>query len=154
MRVLRVTSAPVRCLAYAPDGRALATGGQPRTGSYGRGSNIFLDLPFRTQQDNTVYSPTNSGPASMAMVLGGYGTDVAVSDLRALMNGLDGNYSAGATPRRPATTTCSAPAASSHRATAAPTPPVPPVTNAVPDVRHPPPPIGGAGTRRSRSAGR
>jgi hypothetical protein len=78
---------------------ALATGGQPRTGSYGRGSNIFLDLPFRTQQDNTVYAPTNSGPASMAMVLGGYGTDVAVPDLRALMNGLDGNYSPGATPR-------------------------------------------------------
>jgi len=78
---------------------ALATGGQPRTGSYGRGSNIFLDLPFRTQQDNTVYAPTNSGPASIAMVLGGYGTDVAVSDLRALMNGLDGSFSPGATPR-------------------------------------------------------
>jgi hypothetical protein len=78
---------------------ALATGGQARTGSYGRGSNIFLDLPFRTQQDNTVYAPTNAGPASMAMVLGGYGTDVAVSDLRALVNGLDGNYSPGATPR-------------------------------------------------------
>jgi hypothetical protein len=78
---------------------ALATGGQPRTGSYGRGSNIFLDLPFRTQQDNTVYAPTNSGPAGLAMVLGGYGTDVAVSDLRALMNGLDGNYSPGASPR-------------------------------------------------------
>jgi hypothetical protein len=78
---------------------ALATGGQPRTGSYARGSNIFLDLPFRTQQDNTVYAPTNSGPASEAMVLGGFGTDVAVADLRALMNGLDGNYSPGASPR-------------------------------------------------------
>ena len=78
---------------------ALATGGQPRIGSYGRGSNIFLDLPFRTQQDNTVYAPTNSGPASLAMVFGGYGIDVAVPDLRALMNGLDGNYSPGATPR-------------------------------------------------------
>lgn len=78
---------------------ALATGGQPRTNSYARGNNILLDLPFRTQQDNTAYSPMNSGPASMAMVLGGYGTDVAVSDLRALMNGLDGNYSPGATPR-------------------------------------------------------
>jgi len=78
---------------------ALATGGQTRAGSYGRGSNIFLDLPFRSQQDNTVYAPTNSGPASMAMVLGGFGTDVAVSDLRALMNGLDGNYSPGASPR-------------------------------------------------------
>jgi hypothetical protein len=78
---------------------ALATGGQPRTNSYARGNNILLDLPFRTQQDNTGYAPMNSGPASMAMVLGGYGTDVAVSDLRALMNGLDGNYSPGATPR-------------------------------------------------------
>lgn len=78
---------------------ALATGGQPRTGSYARGSSIFLDLPFRTQQDNTVYGPTNSGPAGLAMVLGGFGTDVAVSDLRALMNGLDGNYSPGASPR-------------------------------------------------------
>jgi hypothetical protein len=78
---------------------ALATGGQPRTNSYARGNNILLDLPFRTQQDNTVYSPSNSSPASLAMVLGGYGTDVAVSDLRALMNGLDGNYSPGATPR-------------------------------------------------------
>lgn len=78
---------------------ALATGGQPRTNSYARGNNILLDLPFRTQQDNTAYSPMNSAPASLAMVLGGYGTDVAVSDLRALMNGLDGNYSPGATPR-------------------------------------------------------
>ncbi|MCC7370217.1 MAG: C39 family peptidase [Chloroflexi bacterium] len=78
---------------------ALATGGQPRTGSYARGNNIVLDIPFRTQLDNTNYAPTNSGPASLAMVLGGYGTNVAVSDLRALMNGLDGNYSPGATVR-------------------------------------------------------
>jgi hypothetical protein len=78
---------------------ALATGGQPRTNSYARGNNILLDLPFRTQQDNTAYAPMNSGPASMAMILGGYGTDAAVSDLRALMNGLDGNYSPGAAPR-------------------------------------------------------
>jgi hypothetical protein len=77
----------------------LATGGQPRTGSFARGNNIVLDVPFRTQLDNTNYSPTNSGPASLAMVLGGYGTNVAVSDLRALMNGLDGNYSPGALVR-------------------------------------------------------
>ena len=32
---------------------ALATGGQPRTGSFARGNNIVLDVPFRTQQDNT-----------------------------------------------------------------------------------------------------
>ncbi len=74
---------------------AIATGGQSRTGSYARGNNILLDVPFRTQQDNTAYGPTNSGPATMAMALGGYGTDVAVSDLRALINGLDGNYNPG-----------------------------------------------------------
>ena len=77
----------------------LATGGQPRTGSFARGNNILLDVPFRTQLDNSNYAPTNSGPASLAMVLGGYGTNVAVSDLRALMNGLDGNYSPGALVR-------------------------------------------------------
>jgi hypothetical protein len=78
---------------------AIATGGQPRTGSYARGNNILLDVPFRTQQDNTAYGPTNSGPAALAMTLGGYGTDVAVSDLRALLNGLDGNYNPGAGAR-------------------------------------------------------
>jgi hypothetical protein len=78
---------------------AIATGGQPRTGSFARGNSILLDVPFRTQLDNTNYAPTNSGPASLAMVLGGYGTNVAVSDLRALMNGLDGNYSPGSTVR-------------------------------------------------------
>ncbi|MFN8634084.1 MAG: SdrD B-like domain-containing protein [Chloroflexota bacterium] len=78
---------------------AIATGGQPRTGSYARGSSILLDLPFRSQQDNTAYQSTNSGAASMAMVLAGYGTEVSVPDLRALLNGLDGNYSPGASPR-------------------------------------------------------
>jgi Peptidase_C39 like family len=74
---------------------AIATGGQPRSNSFARGSSILLDVPFRTQLDNTSYAPTNSGPASLASVFGGYGTEVAVTDLRALMNGLDGNYSPG-----------------------------------------------------------
>ena len=78
---------------------ALATGGQPRTGSVARGNQIQLDVPWRSQLDNTAYAGTNSGPASLASVLGGYGTDVAVPDLRALMNGLESNYTPGSQPR-------------------------------------------------------
>jgi hypothetical protein len=74
---------------------AIATGGQPRTGSFALGSNILLDVPFRTQQSGSAYAPTNSGAATEAMVFAGYGTEVAVNDLRALLNGLDGNYSPG-----------------------------------------------------------
>ncbi len=73
---------------------AIATGGQPRTGSTARGNTILLDVPFRTQQDGTAYAETNAGIASLAMTLGAYGIDVAVSDLRALANGLEGNFSA------------------------------------------------------------
>ena len=78
---------------------ALATGGQPRTGSVARGNQIQLDVPWRSQLDNTAYAGTNSGPASLASSLGAYGIDVAVPDLRALMNGLDSNYSPGSQPR-------------------------------------------------------
>jgi len=71
---------------------AIATGGQPRNGSFALGNTILLDVPFRTQQSSSAYAPTNSGPATEAMVLAAYGTEVAVTDLRALLNGLDGNY--------------------------------------------------------------
>ncbi|MCC6176253.1 MAG: C39 family peptidase [Chloroflexi bacterium] len=78
---------------------AIATGGEPLAGSTARGNSILLDVPFRSQQTGTTYASTNSGAASMAMILGGYGVNVAVADLRALLNGLDGNYSPGVPSR-------------------------------------------------------
>ncbi|HYU19088.1 MAG TPA: SdrD B-like domain-containing protein [Chloroflexota bacterium] len=78
---------------------ALVTGGQPRTNSFARGNSILLDVPFRTQQDGTPYAETNSAPAGLAMVLGGYGIDVALTDLRALFNGLESNYTPSNRPR-------------------------------------------------------
>jgi hypothetical protein len=78
---------------------AIVSGGQCRPGSLALPPLIQLDAPFRTQQDGTVYSPTNSSTASLAMVLGAYGVEVALVDLRALLNGLEGTYSPSSTPR-------------------------------------------------------
>ncbi|MFN8523797.1 MAG: SdrD B-like domain-containing protein [Chloroflexota bacterium] len=78
---------------------ALASGGTPRSNSIARGDSILLDVPFRTQQDGTGYMESNSGPASLSMVLASYGIEVALGDLRALVNGLESNYTTSSRPR-------------------------------------------------------
>ena len=77
----------------------LALGGQPRTASTATGTEIVLDVPWRSQLIDTPYTPTSSGPAALASVLEAYGVDVPVVDLRALMNGLDSNYNPAVAPK-------------------------------------------------------
>jgi ABC-type bacteriocin/lantibiotic exporter with double-glycine peptidase domain len=53
---------------------------------------LALDVPIRSQFDNSEYQASNCGPTSLAMVLEGFGVDVPTASLRGLANLLQGTY--------------------------------------------------------------
>ena len=63
-------------------------------GAWTDASVVWLRVPFRTQIDGTTYAQVNCGPASLAMVLAGFGIDVAPGPLREYVNQRSGDYSA------------------------------------------------------------
>lgn len=55
------------------------------------GSETFiLNVPFRSQYDNSPYQYANCGPASLGMVLEAYGANVPTAQLRALADQIQG----------------------------------------------------------------
>ena len=64
-------------------------------------SEVLLDVPYRSQLDDSPYAGANCGPASIAMVLGAYHLNVSTDTLRARVNDLQGtwgDYRAGTSP--------------------------------------------------------
>jgi hypothetical protein len=53
---------------------------------------IWLGVPFRTQIDGGTYQYVNCGPASLTMVLAGFGLEVGPSQVRDYLNSLIDNY--------------------------------------------------------------
>jgi hypothetical protein len=62
--------------------------------SWSNESTLWLGVPFRTQLDGTEFSKVNCGPASLAMVLAGFGLEVDPAELRDYVNYLTGDYDA------------------------------------------------------------
>ncbi|HEX5418180.1 MAG TPA: C39 family peptidase [Chloroflexota bacterium] len=58
----------------------------------GDGETLALDVPLRSQYDQSPYQNANCGPTSLAMVLQAYGLDVPTARVRALANQLQGTY--------------------------------------------------------------
>ncbi|HEY3078481.1 MAG TPA: C39 family peptidase [Chloroflexota bacterium] len=56
------------------------------------GRLLALDVPIRSQFDNSEYQASNCGPTSLAMVLEGFGVDVPTASLRGVANLLQGTY--------------------------------------------------------------
>ncbi|MBI3968976.1 MAG: C39 family peptidase [Chloroflexi bacterium] len=70
--------------------------GKAKPNSIGRkadGDDVWLSVPFRTQVDADPWARANCGPASLAMVLDGYGVSTSTGDLRTLSNSFQGLYS-------------------------------------------------------------
>ena len=82
-----VTSLPLR---FA-EGRDLMAQVQRR--ALGDGL-IWLGVPFRSQLDGGDFQYVNCGPASLTMVLAGFGLDVGPSQVRDYLNNLIDNYNA------------------------------------------------------------
>ena len=62
------------------------------------GDFLALPVPYRSQLDGNPYELADCGPASVAMILGGYGKDIPTMELRRAINklqGTEGNYDAG-----------------------------------------------------------
>ncbi|MCC7104962.1 MAG: C39 family peptidase [Chloroflexi bacterium] len=78
---------------------ALGSPGEPRLNSAKGPDAVLLDVTFRTAQDGSEYSDTNSGVAALAMAMDSYGFSVPTADLRSLANELDRNYDVGEQPR-------------------------------------------------------
>jgi hypothetical protein len=78
---------------------ALGSPGEPRLNSAKGADAVLLDVTFRTAQDGSEYSDTNSGVAALAMAMDSYGFSVPTADLRSLANELDRNYDVGEQPR-------------------------------------------------------
>ena len=55
-------------------------------------SALWLGVPFRTQIDGTDYAAVNCGPASLAMVLAGFGMPMDPAVIRDYVNFLTGDY--------------------------------------------------------------
>jgi len=53
---------------------------------------VWLGVPFRTQIDGGEFQFVNCGPASLTMVLAGFGLEVGPSQVRDYLNGLIDNY--------------------------------------------------------------
>ncbi len=53
---------------------------------------VWLGVPFRSQLDGGDFQYVNCGPASLTMVLAGFGLDVGPSQVRDYLNGLIDNY--------------------------------------------------------------
>ena len=53
---------------------------------------VILNVPYRTQLDGSLYQGANCGPASLAMVLNGFGQTVSIADMRAQVNDLQGTW--------------------------------------------------------------
>ncbi|HEY2594856.1 MAG TPA: C39 family peptidase, partial [Chloroflexota bacterium] len=54
---------------------------------------IWLGVPFKSQLDGGNFQYVNCGPASLTMVLAGFGLDVAPSQVRDYLNSMIDNYS-------------------------------------------------------------
>jgi hypothetical protein len=78
---------------------ALESAVTPHSGSSRVGSDVLLDVPFRSAIDGSDYADTNSGTAALAMALESYGYTVSTADLRALANVLSRTYDVGHPPR-------------------------------------------------------
>ena len=52
---------------------------------------IILNIPFRSQFDGSYYAGANCGPATMGMILEGFGQPVSTAETRALANKLAGS---------------------------------------------------------------
>jgi hypothetical protein len=83
---------PVTELRFAK-GRDVAT--QVSRKVLGDGT-LWLGVPFRTQADGTAFQAVNCGPASLSMVLAGFGLEVSPSDIRDFLNWRIDNYDAQA----------------------------------------------------------
>ncbi|MBV9357048.1 MAG: C39 family peptidase, partial [Chloroflexi bacterium] len=53
---------------------------------------LWLGVPFRTQIDGGAYQYVNCGPASLTMVLAGFGLEVGPSQVRDYLNSIIDNY--------------------------------------------------------------
>src|SRR5206468_4563165 len=80
-----VTSLPLR---FA-EGRDLMAQVQKRVLGDGL---VWLGVPFRTQIDGGEFQYVNCGPASLTMVLAGFGLDVGPSQVRDYLNNLIDNF--------------------------------------------------------------
>lgn len=52
---------------------------------------VVLNVPWRTQFDDSLYAAANCGPATMGMILAAFGRDVATNDLRKIVIQLQGS---------------------------------------------------------------
>jgi hypothetical protein len=60
--------------------------------------DVRLSVPYRSQMDDSPYAAANCGPASLAMILAGYGKNLPTSQIRREVNelqGTEGNYDSG-----------------------------------------------------------
>jgi hypothetical protein len=60
----------------------------PPAGAHAEEASILLDVPYRGQLDGSLYAGSNCGPATLAMVLAGYGQPIPIADIRATVNDL------------------------------------------------------------------
>ncbi|MBI2942506.1 MAG: C39 family peptidase [Chloroflexi bacterium] len=74
----RSNALPVSAAALAPPSRQAD------------GYTMLLDIPFRSQFDDSPYAAANCGPASLAMVLEAFGIQAPTERLRAIVNRLQG----------------------------------------------------------------
>jgi hypothetical protein len=79
-RLLLTGLLPLLALGLGPAAPALAAEG------------VLLALPYRSQIDGSPYERSNCGPASLAMVLAGFGLEVPNDELRAQVNDLQGTW--------------------------------------------------------------
>ncbi len=63
--------------------------------TYHDDQTLWLGVPFRSQLDESTYAAVNCGPASLSMVMGAFGLNVAPADVRAYVNYLSKNYNTG-----------------------------------------------------------
>ncbi|MBI4317625.1 MAG: C39 family peptidase [Chloroflexi bacterium] len=57
-----------------------------------RDASLLLDIPYRSQLDGTPWQRANCGPATLAMILEAYGIRATASDLRNVVNVLQGSW--------------------------------------------------------------
>lgn len=61
-------------------------------GASDNGETFILNVPFRSQYDDSPYQYANCGPAALGMVLEAYGLNVPTSQLRSIADQLQGTY--------------------------------------------------------------
>ena len=66
--------------------------GIQRIGVSGDRESFILNVPYRSQYDNSPYQNANCGPTALGMVLEAYGLNVSNDRLRAIADGLQGTY--------------------------------------------------------------